>query len=260
MTTTPKKSKATRPDFTDARRACRTPAEQEQLAKVIAAGWTSAELHEYSRLFFFKNHRDYPTPVSYRRALSDIAGSYSNARICESATLWRKKFRKGGSKPRPPRREGLLIRARGQSPRIESYEYSWPDHTEEYRSMIEQRARDYFKISPEQPLHVNCWAASQRWYWREQQAEADAVAKALAATKPPKAPKKPSKKPSKPPYKKLAPQFSRDWPGHTDAFRQEVDQRVRDDRRLPHGAYVGPSWWKIACNKYYELTDACPAK
>jgi hypothetical protein len=35
------------------------------------------------------------------------------------------------------------------------------------RSMIEQRTRDYFNIAPEQPVHVNAWAASQRAYWRE---------------------------------------------------------------------------------------------
>jgi hypothetical protein len=154
--------------------------------------------------------------------------------------VWLKLFREHGSKPLPPRREGLLIRGRGEIFRVSSEEYAWLGHTEEYRSMIEQRARDYFGITPEQPLHVNAWAASQRAYWRELEAEA----KALAA-KAPKAPRR-----------KLAPQFSRDWPGHTDAFRAEVDQRVRDDRRLPQGAYVGPGWWKITCNKYYELTES----
>jgi hypothetical protein len=33
--------------------------------------------------------------------------------------------------------------------------------------MIEQRAREYFKIGPGQPVHVNAWAASQRAYGRE---------------------------------------------------------------------------------------------
>jgi hypothetical protein len=54
---------------------------------------------------------------------------------------------------------------------------------------------------------------------------------------------------------KLAPQYNRDWEGHTDEFREEVAQKAREDRHLPPGAYVGPRWWKIACNKHYELTE-----
>src|SRR6266404_7631875 len=38
-----KKPKGPRPDFADAHKACRTPAEGEQLALVVRAGWTSAE-------------------------------------------------------------------------------------------------------------------------------------------------------------------------------------------------------------------------
>ena len=60
-------------------------------------------------------------------------------------------------------------------------EYAWYGHTEEYRSMIEQRARDYFKIAPEQPVHVNAWAASQRAYSRERWAEAEAERKQTEA-------------------------------------------------------------------------------
>jgi hypothetical protein len=256
MTTPPKarradkKPRARQTEFADAHRACRTPAEREQLAFVVRAGWTSSELHEYARLYHFRNGRDYPTPMSYRRAIADVEGCerWREGAVKPSYAYplsWLELFRKGGSKPLAPRREGLLQRGRGQLYRVDSEEYAWPGHTEAFRSMIEQRARDYFNITPEQPVHVNAWAASQRAYWREQEAEA----KALAA----KAPK--SRKKTR---RKLAPQFSRDWPGHTDAFREEVDQRVRDDRRLPPGAYVGPGWWKIACNKYYELTDAAP--
>lgn len=247
MTTPPKKPKAPRPDFADAHRACRTTKEREQLALVVRAGWTSSELQEYARLYHFRNRRDYPTPTSYRRAIADVAGCSSWLHEDKEPSYyhpfaWLKLFREGGSKILPPRRDGLLQRGRGEIFRVSHAEYAWPGHSEEYRSMIEQRARDYFHIAPEQPVHVNAWAASQRAYWREQEAEAKAKA--------PKVRKKPRKKPHK-----LPPQFNRDWPGHIDAFRQEVDQRVRDDRRLPPGASVGPGWWKIACNKYYELTD-----
>jgi hypothetical protein len=248
MTTKSEKLKAPRPNFTDAHKACRTSAEREQLALVLNAGWTSAELQEYARLYFFRNGRDYPTPTSYRRAIADIAGcskwlqADDHKPAYDHPFSWLKLFRKGKSKPMPPRREGLLQRGRGLSVfRVCSEEYAWPGHSEAFRSMIEQRCRDYFKIAPDQPVHVNAWAAAQRAYWREQHA-------ALAA-KAPKSRKKPHKA-----RRKLPPQFNRDWAGHTDAFRQEVDQRVRDDRRLPPGARVGPGWWKIACNKYYELT------
>jgi hypothetical protein len=254
MTTKPKKSKAPLPDFADAQRACRSPTEREQLALVVRDGWASAELHEFARLHFFKNGLDRPTALSYRRAIADIARCrmtpYAEAEPGYGPpNSWLKLFREGGSKPLPPRREGLLQRGRGLAEvrcdwhghgslpnRISYEEYAWPGHTEEYRSMIEQRARDYFEIAPDQPVHVNAWAASQRAYWREQEQvrkQAEMKAKALKKAKAPKS--------LKAPRRKLAPQFSRDWPGHTPAFREEVDQRVRDDRRLPPGAHVGPN-------------------
>lgn len=61
---------------------------------------------------------------------------------------------------------------------------------------------------------------------------------------------------SRPRKEKLAPQFNRDWEGHTDAFRAEVADWARKDRGLAPGDYVGPQWWKIACNKHYELTES----
>jgi hypothetical protein len=250
MTQPTKKSKAPRP-FAAAHKACQTPEEREELAIVIQARWTEAELHEYARLFFFRNKKDYATPASLRRAILDVAGCVRW--ICNdeppshhNPIAWLKLFRKGGSKPLPPRREGLLIRSRGQLFRVSHDEYAWTGHTEKFRALIEQEARDYFKLGPDTPLHPNAWAAAYRAHGRS---EANEAAKARAA-KAPKVRKKPRKKPHK-----LPPQFNRNWPGHTDAFRQEVDQRVRDDRRLPPGASVGPGWWKIACHKYYELTD-----
>ena len=47
--------------------------------------------------------------------------------------------------------------------------------------MIEQLARDYFRITPEQPVHVNAWAASQRAYDRKLYNEAQAAEKAAKA-------------------------------------------------------------------------------
>jgi hypothetical protein len=140
MTTKSEKPKAALPDFADAHKACRTSAEREQLALVLNAGWTSAELQEYARLYFFRNGRDYPTPTSYRRAIADIVGCSKWRHSNEQASYdhpfsWLKLFRKGKSKPMPPRREGLLQRGRGLSLfRVCSEEYSWPGHTEEIRS------------------------------------------------------------------------------------------------------------------------------
>lgn len=176
MTTKPKKPKAPRRDFADARKACRTPAERERLALVIAAGWTSDGLAEYARLFFFRNGKDYPTPTSYRRAIEDIANASAWREPDEKLSYddafgWLNLFREGKSKPLPPRRAGLLQRGRGESDGITPLEYAWPGHTEQFRSMIEARCRDYFKIAPESRVHVNAWAASQRAYWRERYAE-----------------------------------------------------------------------------------------
>jgi len=72
----PKKPKARRTEFADPRRACRTPTETEHLDIIIRDGWTEAELHEYARLYFFQNNKDYPTAMSYRRAIASISESY----------------------------------------------------------------------------------------------------------------------------------------------------------------------------------------
>ena len=127
----PKKPKARQTDFADARRACRTPAEREQLALVIGDRWTEAELHEYARLYYFKNGKDYPTATSYRRAIADIAESRWTSYAASKPYYgpprsWLKLFRKGGSKPLPPRREGLLQRGRGITYRLNYEEYAWP--------------------------------------------------------------------------------------------------------------------------------------
>jgi hypothetical protein len=170
----PKKPKAHPTDFADARRACRTTTEREQLALVLRARWTSAELHEYARLYYFKNGRDYPTPSSYRRAIADLARHY-HLMTCTGNTAsdhphdWLKQFRKDGSEPMPPRREGLLIRGRGLIHHINAWEYSWPGHTEEFRTFIEQRSvtisKTFHLISPftstlgqlrREPINVSC--------------------------------------------------------------------------------------------------------
>ena len=107
MTRPPKKSKAALTDFADARKACRTPTEREHLALVQKAGWTPAELHEFARLLYFKNGKDYPTPTSYRRALEDLsetyrALAYPDALLadCKDQVLhkWLVAFRRHGSK------------------------------------------------------------------------------------------------------------------------------------------------------------------
>jgi hypothetical protein len=266
----PKKRKVYQTEFSTAHRACRTPLEREQLAEVIQAGWTEAELHEYARLFFFPNSKDYPTLLSYRRAIKSIAGYQKwMPPLCDTEPSylgpipWLKLFRRGKSKPLPPRRAGLLLRGKGMTHRINDEEYSWPGHSEEYRLMIEQRARDYFKIGPEQPVHVNCWAASQRAYHREQRAlriATEAVALVLS-------PKLLKKSKAKAPHRRivssfeysegpLKPHFAYHFKGHTPAFRDEVAALARKDNRLSSNAYVSPRRWKIACHKNYYLIES----
>ena len=129
--------------------------------------------------------------------------------------------------------------------------------------MIEQRARDYFKIAPEQPVHVNAWAASQRAYSRERWAEAEAERKQTEALDFYLVPKK---SPKGTPRRKLAPQhdlthwgqtlkphFNYEFPGHTPAFREEVAALARKDRRKKPDADISPRSWKIACHKHYVL-------
>jgi hypothetical protein len=273
MTRPPKKSKAALPDFAEAQRACRTAAEHEQLARAVRDGWTPSELHEYARLFFFKNGRDYPTATSYRRAIADIHSSHSEA--------WLKLFRKGGSKPLPPRREGLLQRGRGLAEvqleypvrrsvpnPVNSEEYAWPGHTEEFRSMIEQRTRDYFKIAPELPVHVNAWAASKRAYDRERAADAEKLRKETEAATFSLVPKSRKKSPGGPRRKlapqfddtfwgqKLKPHFDYEFVGHSAAFREEVAAVARKDKGKKPNAYISPRAWKIACHKHYVLIEA----
>jgi len=271
MTITSKITKARCHDFADARRACRTPAEREQLELVLRARWTSAELHEYARLYYFKSGRDYPTPGSYRRAIADLAVhyrgmAYPDAKPSQYPHAWLKQFRKGGSRLLPPRREGLLQRGRDLSyHRISSEEYGWPDHTEEFRSMIEQRTRDYFKIAPDQPVHVNAWAASCRAYDREQWREAQVLRKETEAVAFHLVPKSRRNSP-KGQRRKLAPQFddsywgqtlkphfNYEFPGHSEAFREEVAALARKGKKLD--AYITPRSWKIACHKHFVLVE-----
>jgi hypothetical protein len=132
MTTPIKKPKAPRPDFADAHKACRTPTEHEQLGLVLEAGWSSAELSEYARLYFFRNDRDYPTPTAYRRAIADVAGCSlwlheEKEPSYHHPFAWLRLFREGGSKILPPRRDGLLQRGRGQIFRVDHEEYAWRD-------------------------------------------------------------------------------------------------------------------------------------
>jgi hypothetical protein len=169
----PKKPKVYRTEFVMAHRACKTAAEREQLALIMKARWTEAEVQEFARVYYFRNGKDYPTASSYRAAIADLGEHYSGMASSDAKPSafphgWLKEFRKGGSKPLPPRREALLKRGRGNGPFVTYDEYAWPDHTEEFRSMIEQRCRDYFNIAPHLPVHPNAWAASHRAYLREQ--------------------------------------------------------------------------------------------
>jgi hypothetical protein len=246
--------------YGDAHRACRNTIEREQLASVLRARWPATALHEYARLHFFKNGKDHPTATSYRRAIADIASGASYPRT------WLKSFRKRGSKPLPPRREGLLQRGRGLGDhRVTDEEYAWSGHTEEYRSMIEQRCRDYWKhIPPEKPVHVNAWAASQRWHRREQNDLRSAAGWPLHSLLP-KALKKSPPKGYKLVYPSsyfgffLPPHFSRDFKDHTAQFREEVDALARKDNRLQPKAPVGRKRWSIACQKHFVLIQRTQA-
>jgi hypothetical protein len=182
----PKKPKKVyRTEFVTAHRACQTDADREQLALIVKAQWTEAELAEYARIYYFKDGKDYPTAWAYRRAIADLSKDYYAAltrrRVKPSDhPKWLKEFRDSGSVPIPPRREALLTRGRGNGPDVGPDEYAWPEHSEEFRSMIEQRCRAYFTDIPaNQPIPPNAWAASLRWYRREQ-AEAAAAAREAA--------------------------------------------------------------------------------
>jgi hypothetical protein len=91
----PKKPKVYRTKFVTAHRACKTDVEREQLALIIKARWTEAELQEYARVYYFRNSKDYPTASSYRAAIADLASP--EAEISSYPNEWLKEFRKGGS-------------------------------------------------------------------------------------------------------------------------------------------------------------------
>lgn len=270
----PKKRKANQTEFADAHRACKTAAEREQLALILQARWTEAELHEYARVYYFRNGKDFPTASSYRRAIADLGRYYKgmaspDAKPSDYRHGWLKEFRKGGSKPLPPRREALLKRGRGNGPEVTYEEYAWPHHTEEFRTLIEQRCRDYFEnIPPDEPVHPNAWAASHRAYVREQDAKAKAERKATEAVTLVLSPKVLKKSKIKRPRRKivssydsgtwydtLKPHFNCEFPGHTPAFLEEVAALARKDKGKRPDAYVSPRQWKITCNKHYCLVE-----
>lgn len=275
----PKKPKKVyQTEFVAARRACKTEVEREQLALIIKARWTEVELQEYARLYCFKSGRDYPTAASYREAIAHISfcattpllqrpgGVGYSGEYVEPLT-WRKLFRRGGSKVSPPRSPDLL--RRGWHGVIGSQEYCWPGHTTEFRSMIEQRCRDYFKnIPPDQPVPTNAWMASHRWYQREQRdlrraaevAKYSLLAKALKKSLP-----KGYKLASSFSYvgrsfgdgsyttSILRPHFDLVFKGHTPEFREEVEALARKDNHLRPRASVSRKRWEAACHKHFVL-------
>src|SRR5450755_2936149 len=92
----PKKHKVYGNEFVAAHRACKTDVEREQLALIIKARWTEAELQEYARVYYFRNGKDNPTASSYRAAIADLASP--EAKISSYPNVWLREFRKGGSK------------------------------------------------------------------------------------------------------------------------------------------------------------------
>jgi hypothetical protein len=272
----PKKPQTDQPDFADARRACRTPAEREQLALVLRARWTSAELEEFARLYYFKNGRDYPTPWSYRQAIADLAQHYhlmthTDAPPSKCPHEWLTAFRKGGSKITPPRREGLLVRGRGLTHKINCEEYAWPEHSEELRSMVEMRCRDYFNITPDQRVHVNAWAASWRAYRRELSdiSKAAEFAKYSLLSKCLKqSPPTGYKVASSFSYigrsfvggsyteSELRPHFGRDFKTHTPEFREHVAALARSEQSLRPKAKVSRALWQATCHKHFIIIES----
>lgn len=254
----PKKTKVYRTEFATAHRACRTTAEREQLSEVIRRGWTEAQLTEYARRYFFRNGKDYPTGVSYREAIATIVSSCGDR-------SWRKKF----SEPLSPRPERLLVRGKGfMTGAVTSADYSWPGHTEDFRSMIEQRCRAYFHIAAGKPVNVNAWAASLRWYEREQldlriaaeEARYSLIPKALKKS-PPTGYKVVSsflyvaRSYGDGSYSEgaLHPHFNRDFKGHTAEFREDVAALARKDNHLRPSTTVSRERWNTACHKHFVL-------
>ena len=268
----PKKPKKVyRTEFVTAHRACKTDAEREQLALIIQARWTEEELQEFARLYFFRRGKDYPTSSSYRGAIAELGDHYKgmnspDAKPSRYRHWWLKQFRKGGSNPMPPRREALLKRGKGNGPDVTYDEYAWPGHTEEYRSMIEQRCRDYFKIAPDRPVHPNAWTASHRYYRRELAAKAEAERQATFTLV--LSPKVLKKSKTKSPRRKIISSydfgfwgatakriFHYHFAGHTPAFREEVAAWSRKDHGLRPNAFISPTRWKAACLKHYYLIE-----
>jgi hypothetical protein len=280
----PKKPKKVyRTEFCAAHRACNTTAEREQLALIIKARWTEEELQEFARLYCFRRGRDYPTAASYHHAIAyisfcattpllqregmvDCHGQFVHIKYTDPLT-WRKLFRRGGSKVLPPRSPDLL--RRGGVGVIGSSDYSWPDHTDEYRSMIEQRCRDYFKnIPPDQPVPSSAWYASNHWYRREQHELQQAAELAKYSLLPKALKKSPPKG-----YKvvssylhvgssgggfytingTLRPHFEREFKGHTPEFREEVEALARKDNHMRPRASVSRARWETACHKHFAL-------
>jgi hypothetical protein len=277
----PKKPKKVyRTEFVEAHRACKTSADREKLSLIMKARWTEAELQEYARLYCFKSGRDYPTAASYRHAITHISfcattpllqrlGRVIDPEKYEDPLTWRKLFRRGGSKVLPPRSPDLL--RRGSVGVIESREYCWPGHTKEFRSMIEQRCRDYFRnIPPDQPVPPRAWDASHRWYVREQrdlQRAAEVAKYSLLAKALKKSPPKGYKVVSSFLHVGsfggglytiegiLRPHFEREFKGHPPEFREEVEAFARKDNHLRPRASVSRTRWKNACHKHYVLIE-----
>jgi hypothetical protein len=57
-------------------------------------------------------------------------------------------------------------------------------------------------------------------------------------------------------FDKLKPHFNYEFPGHTEAFREEVAALARKDKGKKPDAYVSSRSWKIACHKHYVLVES----
>jgi hypothetical protein len=150
----------------DARNACKTIEDRTALGKVIAAGWSPEEVHEFARVCFFRTGKDQPTPKSYREAIHKIAGDIDWRERSDTfkglSRRWRKEFHQHGSVPIPPRDPSALKR-RDQYP-IDVGSFDWPYHTPEHRSAIEQFARERFSIAPDRKVTPRQWEyARELW-------------------------------------------------------------------------------------------------
>lgn len=133
------RTKVPKDPWNNIRAACKDDVERQQLADAIKAGWTLRELHEYARLNFHPTGQDRATPLSYRIALSTIAGDYGIARD------FLQSFRDRGGVVAGPRDPSALTWSKRTPKLPPQFSRDWTGHTEAFRAEVDELAREYLR-------------------------------------------------------------------------------------------------------------------